>query len=117
MSRLPNSGELNRRLKIRLWTDSANAAFGLDQNVDAGLDRWAKVEPVHGLAIKAGMQTGEVPTHLFWVRYGPGTMPEEITVSHVVEWNGHRYRVLDAINVEDAQRFTRITAKDLGAIA
>lgn len=117
MSRLPNSGELNRRIKIRLWSNAANAAFGLDQNVDAGLDRWAKVEPVHGLAIKAGMQTGEVPTHLFWVRYYAGTTPEEITVSHVVEWNGRRYRVLDAINVEDAQRFTRITAKDLGAIA
>lgn len=116
MSRLPDSGEMQRRIKIRLWADGANAAFGLDQTFDAGFDRWAKHEPVHGIAIRAGMQTGEIPTDLFWVRYGPGTTPGEITLSHVIEWAGRRYRVLDAINVDDAQRFTRITTKDLGAI-
>lgn len=109
-------GQLNRRITLRLWSDVPNAAFGLDQTFDAGITRWAKVEPVHGLAIRAGMQTGETPTHLFFVRYGAGTKPEEVTASHVVEWQGRRYRVLDTINVEDKNEYTRITAKDLGAI-
>ena len=116
MSRLPDSGELQRRIKIRLWSDVPNAAFGLTPEYDQGIDRWAKVEPVHGLAIRAGMQTGEVPTHLFWGRYGPGTRPEEITGGHVIEWAGQRYRVLDASNIDDAQRCTRITTKHLGGI-
>lgn len=117
MMRLPNSGELQRRIRLRVWTDYPNAAFAVDQKVDHGIERWAKVEPVYGLANRAGMQTGEMPTHLFWVRYAPGTRPEDLTANHVIEWNGHRYRVMDALNALDAQRFTRISAKDLGAIA
>lgn len=114
---LPRSGELNRRITIRKWADVPNGTFGITQTFDKGIVRWAKREPVHGLAIRAGMQTGEIPTDLFWVRYGTGTKPEDITLGHVVEWNGHRYRVLDTINVEDKQQFTRITTKDLGAIS
>lgn len=116
-SRLPNSGELQRRITIKLWSDVSNAAFGLDQTFDAGIDRWAKVDPIQGIAIRNGAQTGEEPTHFFWVRYGAGTTPQEITSAHVIEWQNRRYRVIDSINIEDAQRFTRITAKDLGAIA
>ena len=114
---IPDAGELIRRIKLRLWTDVPNAAFGLDLTVDPGIDRWAKVEPIYGIAIRAGMNVGEVPTHLFWIRYGPDTQPEDITESHVIEWRGRRYRILDAINVANADRFTRISAKDLGAIA
>lgn len=116
MIELPTAGQLNRRIAIKLWSDVPNVAFGIDQTFDAGIERWAKVEPVHGIAIRAGMQTGEVPTHLFWVRRSPGTRPEELTAAHVVEWQGRRYRIMDSIDVNDAGRFTRITAKDLGAI-
>lgn len=115
MNGLPDSGELQRRIVIKLWSDVPNGAFGVDQTFDAGITRWAKAEPVHGISIRAGMNTEELPTHLFWVRYGAGTTPAEITAAHVIEWNNHRYRVMDAINFGDLQRFTRITAKDLGA--
>lgn len=114
---LPDAGDLNRRITLRQWADLPNAAFGLDQTFDAGRSLWAKVEPIHSLAIRAGQQTGEVPTHLVWVRYGTGTRPEDITASHVVEWRSRRYRVIDSIDVADAGRFTRLSTKDLGAIA
>lgn len=115
-SALPVAGQMNRRIWIKLWSDVPNAAFGIDQAFDTGIKRWAKHEPVHGLAIRAGMQTGESPTDLFWVRRTAGTEPESITASHVVEYNGFRYRVLDAIDVDGARKFTRITTKQLGAI-
>lgn len=113
---IPNAGELQRRILVRLWSDIPNAAFGVDQTYDAGTPLWAKVEPVYGIAIRAGMNTGEVPTHLFWVRYGAATQPEDFTANHVIDWRGRRYRVLNAINVAGADRFTRISAKDIGAI-
>lgn len=113
---LPGAGDLNRRITIRLQTDEPNASFGVDQTYSAGLTRWAKVEPVHSLNIRAGMQTGEVPTHLFWVRFGTGTKPADITASHVIDYAGRRYRVLGTLNVDDADVYTRIEAKDLGAI-
>lgn len=111
---VPTVEQLNRRVRLKLWADVPSGAFGLNQTFDSGLPLWSKVEPVHGLAIRAGMNTDEVPTHLFWVRYREATKPANISRSHVIEWNSRRYRVLDAINVGDRQRFTRITAKDIG---
>lgn len=113
---LPAPGELNRRIQIRVWADVPNGAFGLDQTFDAGFGRWAKHEPIHSLAMRAGAQTGEEPTDLFWVYYGTATKPADITATHVVEWDGRRYRVLDTIDVEGKREFTRISTKNLGAI-
>lgn len=115
-SALPTAGNLTRRITIKTWADSPNAAFGLDQSFTSALTRWARHEPVHGLAIRAGMQTGEAPTDLFWVRYGSGTRPHELTAGHVVEFNSRRYRILAAIDVDGRHLFTRLTTKDLGAI-
>lgn len=112
--KLPDDGELQRRITIRGWVDQPDDSTSLVQTFDAGIKRWAKVEPVHGLAMRSGEQTGEVPTHLFWVRYGPGTRPEEITLGMVIDWGSQRYRIIDSINVNDAQRFTQISAKHLG---
>lgn len=110
------AGDLKARIVLRLQSDTPNAGFGLDPTFSAGVSLWAKAEPIHSLAMRAGMQTGEAPTHLFWVRRATGTRPEDITGSHVIEWGGRRYRVMDSIDVDGAQRITRITAKDLGAI-
>ncbi len=117
MMREPGAGELDRRILLRLQTDVPNAGFGLDQTFSAGTALWAKHEPVHSLAIRSGMQTGEAPTDFFWVRRAAGlTQPENITAAHVIEWDGQRYRVLEAIDVNGTRRFTRVTAKLLGAI-
>lgn len=116
-SRLPQPGELKRRILLKLWTDMPNGAFGLDQTFSAGVPLWAKKEPIHSIAIRAGAQTDETPTDLFWVRWGSGTKPQDITSTHVIEFAGRRYRVIDAIDVDDARQFTRISTKDLGAIA
>lgn len=115
-STLPSPGELNRRVAIRLWNDTPNGVFGVDQSFGAPLYRWAKKEPVHSLAIRSGMQTGEQPTDLFWVRIGDGTRPEDFTAAHVIELAGRRYRVVDAIDVNGAGIFCRVTTKDLGVI-
>jgi len=110
------AGDLNRRIALRLLSEVPNVAFGLDQQLAAPLNRWAKHEPIHGLTLRAGKQTGEAPTDLFYIRYGTGTRPEEITGEHVIEYNGYRYRVMDAIDVDGKRQFTRITTKQLGAI-
>jgi head-tail adaptor len=113
---LPAIGELNCRIQIRLRTDVPNASFGIDETYDVGIPRWAKKEPIHSLAIRSGQNTGEEPTDLFWVRWGTGTKPTDFTSSHVIDFAGRRYRLLDSIDVDDQHRFTRITAKDLGPI-
>ena len=114
-SKLPTAGELNRRVLVRQQTDTPNAGFGLTQNFDAGVPRWAKKEPVRSLELRAGVNTGEAPTDLFWFRWGTGSKPENFTTSHVIDLAGQRYRVLDSIDVDDARRFVRVSAKHLGA--
>lgn len=109
-------GELNRKGKLKLWTDQPNIMLGLDQTFDAGIDRWMKVDPIRGLAVRTGEQVGEQPTHFIWMRYSQQLRAELISETHVVEVVGRRYRVIDAINVDDAREFVRVTAKDIGPI-
>lgn len=113
---LPDTGELNRRIVIRLWMDVPNASFNVDQTFDVGITRWAKVEPIRGIASRMGVTTGEDPTHFFWVRYSIETQAEYFAQNRVIEYRARRFRILDAQNFQDADRFIRITAKDLGAI-
>ena len=110
-------GEFNRPGKIRAWEDIPNAAMALDQTFEAGIDRWMKVDPIRGLAIRAGEQLGEQPTHFIWLRWSQQVQASMLTQTHVVEVNGRRYRILDAIDVEDARQFVRITAKDIGPLS
>ncbi|NDU86468.1 MAG: hypothetical protein G3H99_07625 [Ferrovum sp.] len=44
-------------------------------------------------------------------------MPAEYFAGNrVIEYRGRRFRILEAQDFQDANRFIRITAKDLGAI-
>lgn len=114
----PDVGELQRRVKIRPWTDTANAGFAITPTFDAGISRWAKLVPIRGVAYWGGKQIGEDVTHIIWLRYGTGTKPSDITGQHVIEHtqDNRRYRVVRATNAGDAGLFTVVECKDLGAI-
>lgn len=111
---IPTAKDFDQRIVLREWSDVPFGASDVDALFGASLGRWARHEPVHSLAIRAGMQTGETPTDLFFVRRGPGTSPAEITKTHVVEYRGQRYRVVGAIDVDGRRRVTRIEALLLG---
>lgn len=113
---LPDTGELNRRILVRLWLDVPNTGFGVDQTFDAGITLWAKVEPIRGIASRMAMATVEEPTHFLWVRFSFSMPAEYYAQNRVVEYRGRRFRIIDAQNFQDANRYVRITAKDLGAI-
>jgi SPP1 family predicted phage head-tail adaptor len=118
VARWPDTGELVRRVTIRRWTDTANVGYGIDQTFDTGISRWAKIEPVLGVAYFAAQQIGEDITHRVWLRFGTGTKPEDITKQHVIDYpkGARRYRVVRATNTMDAQMFTMVECKDLGTI-
>ncbi len=113
---LPDTGELNRRIVIYRWTDAPNINFNIDALFDAAINRWAKVEPIRGIASRMGVTTAEEPTHYFWVRYSNETTADYFSQDRVIEYRRHRYRILDAQNFQDADLFIRITTKDLGVI-
>lgn len=111
---MPDPGELNRRVDIRVWQDLPNAAFSLDRNEGAPLRVWAKLESVGAMAFYGTQQTGEGLTHRAWVWRIEGTRPEQITNRHVVEHDGQRYRALRSIDVNGERNMTVIELKHLG---
>jgi head-tail adaptor len=113
----PDIGELQRRVTIKKWTDTASG-FGIDQVMDTGFQRWAKLEPAMGVAYWGAKQIGEEITHRIWVRWATGTKPEDITQQYVIDYpaGNRRFRVVRCTNAGDAQKFTMIECKDIGAI-
>ncbi len=112
----PTIGDLNRRVLLRVWTDTPNISFGVTPTEDAGITRFAKISPVSGTYNWGTKQVGDEITHRVWLRYATGTKPEDITGAHVVEHKNRRYRVKRCTNWEDSQRFTMIEVTDMGNI-
>lgn len=107
-------GELNRRGVLKVWADQPNVMLGLDQTFGAGIERWMKVDPIRGLAVRSGEQVGDQPTHFIWMRYSEQVRAELITQTHVIDVIGRRFRVVDSINIGDAREWVRCTTKDIG---
>jgi len=114
----PDIGDMQRRVTIKRWTDTANAGFGVDQVVDIGIKRWSRFEPITGVGYWGVKQTGEEVTHKIWLKWGTGTKPADITVQHVIDYpaGNRRFRVVRATNAGDAQRFTCVECKELGQL-
>ena len=114
----PQTGELNRRVVIRNWEDRPNAAFGIDQVFDAGVERWAAIKPVVGVAYWGAKQIDEETTHRIWLRWGTGSKPEDITGQHVIDHpaENKRYRVIRATAAGDARQFTMVEVKEIGKV-
>ena len=111
-------GALNRRVVIKLWADSSNADFGINQTVDVGITRWARIIPVAGLAYWNNKQVDEEITHKIVVRYGSGTKPQDLSGQHVVDHlsENTRYRIVKTTHVDDSRVFTLLECKELGPI-
>lgn len=113
--RIPDPGELNRRVSIRVWEDLPSAAFALDHTEGSPLSVWAKLESVGAMAFYGTAQTGEGLTHRAWMWRIDGTRPEQFTGRHVIEHDGQRFRVLRAIDVNGERNMTVVELKLLGA--
>lgn len=110
----PSTGEKNRRVLIRKFSDAPNIAFGTTQTVDVGIYRWAKITAVSGALFWGTKSVGDDISHRLWIEYGTGTEPKNITGEHVIEHDGSRYRVKRASDWEDARLHTMIEVTLLG---
>lgn len=109
--REPHSGELNRRITIRLRADVPAQDMGLASVFSESKNRWAKIEPV-GTAIYANsVQTENKLTHRITLRYHPG-----ITDAHEVVHGQTLYRVKRSADLNGAHRFTVLEVEDLGQL-
>ena len=59
---LPDPGELNRRIKIRLRVDEPTADFGTEPTYTESFDVWAKVAQPGAAAYQGSVQTENIVT-------------------------------------------------------
>lgn len=111
----PSAGELNRRIAIYRWSEEPTGFEDLTPHYAAKIECWAKKMPVAGLRYWGTQQVSEAATHIFWVRWQM-VKADEITAQHVIEHDGHRYRVLSSSNQNDAYWYTLVETKALGAV-
>ena len=78
--REPSAGELNRRITLRLRTDTPALDLGLDSLFTDQKKRWAKIEPVGTAVYANGVQTDMKVTHrvTFYYQIGRASCRERV---------------------------------------
>lgn len=111
--RLPEIGELRRRIKLFGIQHEPDDAAGLvTSTVEIG-EVWAKREIVGGVQYLESMNVEETVTHRFYVRYVPGLRPQDLGHLSGLECEGVRYVVRRVTDVDDMHRFTMFEAEEV----
>lgn len=108
-AREPESGELDRRITIRLREDLPVDDAELDAVFTQPRRRWAKIRAVGTAVYTDSVQTEDKITHRIWVRRLGG-----ITTSHEVVAGGVIYRVKRCAPWGAGKCFTLIEVEELG---
>lgn len=109
--REPSAGELDRRITLRLRSDTPAPDQGLDSLFTDQKRRWAKIEPVGTAVYANGVQTEVKITHRVIFYYLKG-----MSDSHEVVHGGSIYRVKRVADMNGARRFTILEVEELGAL-
>lgn len=108
--REPSAGELDRRITLRLRTDTPALDQGLDSSFTDQKKRWAKIEPVGTAVYANGVQTDMKITHRVTFYYLKG-----MSESHEVVRGATIYRVRRVADMNGKRRFTLLEVEELGA--
>lgn len=120
MARPLNPGRLNRWVKVRKQADTPNGQFGLNTSFDAGVERWASIDPVGSVTFYGAKQAGTEITDHICLRREAGTRPEDLSAEHVIEELDEqsntvtRYRIARASDWQGKRQYTIAEAMCLG---
>jgi SPP1 family predicted phage head-tail adaptor len=113
---LPCACELNRRIKIREQADLPAMGGTVTQNFTDLADVWAKHQPVGNAIYFGTKQVGESVTDRFIIRRSLTVNERTVTANHVVEYDGQRYRVKRAADINGEKRFVMLEVENLGNV-
>lgn len=105
----PESGDLDRRITIRLREDHPLDAADLESVFTEPRHRWAKIRAVGTAVYTESVQTDDKITHRIWVRLLQG-----VTTSHEVATGGVIYRIKRSSPWGAGKRFTLLEVEELG---
>ncbi len=111
---IPDAGELNRRIKIRLQDDIPNMASGLIETYADLAQVWAKYQPV-GTGIYFGSkQIDDSITDRFYVRRSSTVTEKTVTANHVIDMGNERFRVKRVSDIDGKRRMLVVDVESLG---
>ncbi len=112
-----DAGKLRHLVTIKEWQDLPDVGFAITPSYSAAQRVWAAHMPMGAAAMAASQQIGEKITDRFVVRWRRNVIEARlITVRHVVEKDGLRYRVKGAAPLGGNHDFVVIDTEMLGAI-
>ncbi len=106
---LPDPGELNKRVLIRLRVDMPADNFGVEPQYPVTFRTWAKVIQTSATTWQETAQTGDAITHYITIRYRRG-----ITADYEVVCGDSVYRVKRQRDLNGARRFLLLECTELG---
>lgn len=112
----PRIGEFDKRVRIRRWQDQPDGFTGIDQTVDAGVQAWARIDPVGSALFYGTAQVETTVTHRLATWRTASVNADTITGEHVVEHGGMRYRVRRATDINGQRAFVLLDLEQLGTI-
>lgn len=112
--KLPEIGELNRRVSLFRVNHEPIGDSALKGNREMIAELWAKREVIGGQNYWQSVNLSETVTHRFYVRWISGeTRPIDLERITEIECEGIRYRVRRITDVNDAHRFTMLECEEV----
>jgi SPP1 family predicted phage head-tail adaptor len=105
---LPDPGELNRRITLRRRADVPADDFDVESTYTEKFDVWAKVAQPGAAAYQGSVQTENIVTHYFTIRFR-----HEITADHEVVYYGQVYRIRRIRDLNSQRRFLLLECEEL----
>ncbi|EAN4380474.1 phage head closure protein [Salmonella enterica] len=106
---LPDPGELDKRIAIRLRVDEPNDDFGVSPSYTEEICTWAKMAQPGAAAYQGSVQVENKVTHYFTIRFRRG-----ITADHEVFCDGQVYRIRRIRDLNSKRRFLLLECEELG---
>lgn len=106
---LPDPGELDQQIIIRRRVDQPSDDFSVEPSYPESFDTWAKMAQTSATAYQGSVQTENIVTHYFTIRFRKG-----ITADHEVVHNEQVYRVKRVRDLNAKRRFLLLECEELG---
>ena len=107
---MPDPGELDKRIAIRLRVDEPGDDFGVFPTYPDEIRTWAKMAQPGAVAYQGSVQTENAVTHYFTIRWR-----RNITADHEVFFDGQVYRIRRVRDLNSKRRYLLLECEELGA--
>lgn len=103
--RVPEPGELKKRVTFCARQPGRDAAGGVAYSWSDAFSAWAKLDPLSGRELLAAQAVHAEITTEIWVRYRPALSDPQAAAALRIRYQGRYYNILSVIDVEERHQW------------